>query len=248
MENLQLAELSLEELNNVLERVQRAIGELRGTDGLEVQPSNNVRLNGRRVRGAGESRHANDYVTRRELERLGLYRRTNLNQLVKQQVDQAFFTIVSPQTNLAWKIENLTGATGTSHTLSFTPVGRVLVFLRGAVLDEDSAPLSQTEFEVSGTTLTTGRSVLATDDFVVAYQAAFTPVEIDALTGTTGTLHSLTRPPIDESLVIPLLRGAKLVPGSAPLSPTEFQLTGTQQITTGRSVLATDDFVVLYPY
>lgn len=95
METLELAELSLEELNNALSRVRRKIGELEGTDGLEVKPSNNIRLNGRRVRGAGPSRHPNDYVTRRELERLGVYTPRGMAVATRQQIQEFFFTYVT---------------------------------------------------------------------------------------------------------------------------------------------------------
>lgn len=149
-----------------------------------------------------------------------------------------------PGVSGAYTIETLTGATGTSHVLANTPISEPLIFLRGTKIAKVASSPSSTEYTRSGATITTGRNVLATDDFVVQYQVAASSVVTEVLTGTTGFSHVLSQTPSGE--VIPLLRGLKLAKKPAgTLTSTEYSISG-KTITTGRSVLSTDDFVVLY--
>ena len=142
--------------------------------------------------------------------------------------------------------------TGTAHTLQFTPSDPddVLIITNGLLLERVVASPGSMEYILSGTTLTTGRSIVAADSLLAVYElpaaAAGDTTVLSEIISSTGTSHALSVAPASVGDVGLFINGTRLERVTTPASNTEYSITGGGAITTFRSVTSDDHFIASY--
>ena len=141
--------------------------------------------------------------------------------------------------------------TGTSWTLSSTPqnVANSSVFLNGIKLRRVNAGPTAYQYTLSGTTLTTGHSLIAGESLEAIYEAVGQRVTWEDLTPNlteTGATWSITNTPVTGKISL-FLNGQKIRKVAAAPTSTQYTLSGTT-ITTGHSLLAGESLEVFYAY
>lgn len=229
-----LRRLTVHEINNLFEDVDKTIRQLRRGVGLD--------LSGGRASGAGEAILALDLVT-------------------KQYVDNAIAanstTVISQASGSVWMYMNqsLAGTVdgaNTVFTLPFTPYNsKVAIWLRHVRLQRTVNTPGLREFKLTGATVELGIAPASGDHFVADILVArpTSPVVDEIPTGTkngTNTAFTLAYLPTAARDVAVYVGGAlyKLVDASP--AGDEYTLVG-QALTLGKAPKASDQFVVDYP-
>lgn len=145
---------------------------------------------------------------------------------------------------------NLT-ETGTSWTLSSTPAAtsRVSVFLNGLKLKRVNAGPTAYQFTISGTTVTTGRSLTAGESLEAIYEAVGERTYWEDLTPNlteTGTNWTLTNTPVSGKIAV-WLNGQKIRKVAAAPTSTQFTVSGTTLVT-GRTLTAGESLETFYAF
>jgi len=72
-------------------------------------------------------------------------------------------------TGQTWNIDDFTGQTGTSFTMSFVPAGPILLIVNGLTLRRVGSAPHIGQFTSVGLNITTGLTITATDEIFAVY-------------------------------------------------------------------------------
>lgn len=188
-----------------------------------------------RVRRDRFTRHDNDLISRREVRSILAEELTSVGGAVPT------FDNLTP----------LGTETGSSWTLSQTPVSAddAGIYLNGVLLARVNAAPSNSQYTLSGTTLTTGRSLVAGERLRAIYTATGQRVAWEVLAdgSQAGTSWTLSNTPSSDDEVAVYLNGTLLAEVAAAPTNSQYTISGAN-ITTGRALVAGERLRVMYVF
>jgi hypothetical protein len=146
-------------------------------------------------------------------------------------------------------IEDVLG-TGLTRSLANTPVNAesVMVWLNGQRLKRVTSGPTALQFSVSGSTVTTGYDVQASDTLVASYTRASQGIlVVEEVLASTLTSHTLAHTPTAAADVMLFLNGQRLKRVASGATALQFSVSGAT-VTTGYSVTSDDTLTATYIY
>jgi len=257
-------------------QLRREVAELRG-NGRVVRPTGDIEMRNQKIRGVSRSHDEHGVCPRKEIRantpyndgvnhaatmplNMALMKIINLldptdpqDAATKAYVDAQVLAVEGGAAGGAMTFQDFTPnltETGTAWVLAATPTSpdNVSIFLNGLKIDRVAATPNANQYTLSGTTLTTGRTLVAGESLEGFFRVSTTTAVFDDLTPLlteTGTSWTLSQTPVDATQISLFLNGANLRQVTSGPTSNQYTISGVN-ITTGRSLTAGETLDAIY--